>query len=512
MMIGPEHPRRWAALLCDATSATLLAVRGSGSEAALLGRQYVEFDAEELQQQGRLVALEQFVAEHQLAGCAAHVAFAGAGTIVQKLHMPPLNPRNRNRAIRTRLTNYAAGRALVIATRLEARPARDAGPQVLAAGVDCALTRGIHRAGRRAGLRVQSMTALADVFAAPTPTGTTIQLVLGERTTTIQLFDAGRLTSCRDVLLGRRDFVAAYQRPILAANGPLTLTAAEAETLACEVGVPVGREDEVRPGIPAVQLWPLLNPVLQRLRREVEQTLTSAQLSGAPNIGLSVLGTPALPGLAEFLADGLQLRPVPGSSLPATYLAALGDRGRPATPLDLRPPEEQWVQRFTRPALAAGLCALLVILANSVVPREARAQLAGLRSLDQHMQAQLAQTQREQAALEHTRDELAARLRCYTKLTAALPPRVPVVELLKDVFGSLPQHTGLVDVQVQADTVPLTVNLRAEYQGDVAASVVAARWARALSDLESCSSAKVLGVSGSGRDTPALLELQAVHE
>jgi Tfp pilus assembly protein PilN len=159
-----------------------------------------------------------------------------------------------------------------------------------------------------------------------------------------------------------------------------------------------------------------------------------------------------------------------------------------------------------------GLCALLVILANSVVPREARAQLAGLRPLDQQMHAQLARAQREQTALEHTRDELAARLRCYTKLTAALPPRVPVVEFLKDVFGSLPQHAGLVDVQVQADAAPLTVNLHAEYHGDTAASVVAARWARALSDSGSFSSAKVLAVSGSGRDTPALLDIQAVHE
>jgi hypothetical protein len=41
---------------------------------------------------------------------------------------------------------------------------------------------------------------------------------------------------------------------------------------------------------------------------------------------------------------------------------------------------------------------------------------------------------------------------------------------------------------------------------------VATRWARALSESESCSSAKVLSVSGSGRDTPALLELQAVHK
>jgi Tfp pilus assembly protein PilN len=440
------------------------------------------------------------------------VAFAGAGTIVQKLHMPPLSPRNRDRAIRTRLTNYAAGRALVIATRLEERPTRDAGAQVLTAGVDCALTRGIHRAGRRAGLHMQSMTALADVFTSPTPTGTAIQLVLGERTTTIQLFDTGRLTSCRDVLLGRRDFVMAYQRPILTATGPLTLTAVEAETLACEVGVPVGREDEVRPGIPAVQLWPLLNPVLQKLRREVEQTLSGAKLSGAPNIGLSVLGAPALPGLAEFLADGLQLRPVPGASLPATYLAALSDPGRHIQALDLRPPEEQWLQRFSRPALAAGLCALLVILANSAVPREASAQLAGLLPLDQQMQAQLAQAQSDQAALEQTRDELRAKMGSYTKLTGVLPPRVPVVELLKEVLGSLPQHTGLVDVRVQADTVPLTINLHAEYQGEVAASVVAARWARALSDSESFSSAKVLGVSGSGRDAPALLELQAVHE
>ena len=514
MTLGPEHPRRWAALICDATSATLLAASGSGPEAALLGRQYIEFDTEELQQRGCLPELEQFVAEHHLAGCTAHVAFTGAGTFVQHLHMPPLNTRNRNRAIRTRLVNYAAGRALVIATRLEARPERKAGAHVLAAGVDRALTRGINAACRRAGLRVQSATALADVFAAPTPSGTIVQLLLGERTTTIQLFDAGRLTSCRDVLLGRRDFVAAYQRPILAASGPVTLSALEAEALTCEVGVPVGREDEVRPGIPAVQLWPLLNPVLQKLRREVEQTLANAQLSETPGIGLRVLGVPALPGLAEFLADGLQLRPVPCGAMPAstTYLAGWGGRRRRAPALDLRPPEEQWAQRFTRPALAAGLCALLVITANSTVPREARAQLSALQPLDRQVHAQLAEAQREQVALEQTRYELVARLHRFTRLAAVLPPRVPVAALLQTIFGARPQNAELVDVQVQADTVPITINLHAEYQGDIAASVVAARWARTLSDSGSFSSARVVGVSGSGRDTPARLEIHAVHE
>jgi hypothetical protein len=510
-MIGPNNRDVWMAIVCDTASAALLAVRGTGSSAQRVQQRCIELDADDLQQRGRSTGLEQFVADHQLSGSAVRVAFAGAGCIVQKLHMPPLSTRNRNRAIRTRLSNYASGRQLAIGIRLDGPPAREAGAQVLAAGVDCALTRGLYRACRRVGLRVQWMTALADVFGAPPGGGTLIQLLLGERTSTLQLFDAERLIGCRDVLLGRRDFVAAYQRPILTASGPVTLSAAEAEALAGEVGIPVGREDEVRPGLPAVQLWPMLTPVLQKLRREIEQSLTHSQVQAPVHASLRILGAPTLPGLAEFLADDLQLQTVPQSPAAAEldYLAAWCASGRKHERMDLRPPEERFGDRFTRPALTAGLCALLVILGNSAAPREAGARLAELRPLAEQLQSDAQQAQQEYSQARGERDGLVAQLHQRLQLAKVLPRRMAVVELVQRVLDSVPPEVELVDVQVQADTAPTSVALRAVYQGPVAASVVAGHWARGLSQSEPFAGARVTAVSGSGRETPAFVELEA---
>jgi hypothetical protein len=511
-MIGPHNRDTWIACVCDAASATLTAVRGSGRDRHVVAYQCIGLDADDLAQRGRSRALEQFVAEHQLTGSAVRIAFNGAGCIVQRLCMPPLSARNRQRAIQTRLSQYAAGRRLVVGTRLDAPPPRGAGTHVLAAGVEDTLTRGVDRACRRAGLRVEWMTALADMFASPAVSGVIIQLLLGERATTIQLFDAGRLIGCRDLLLGRRDFVTAYQRPILTAGGPVTLSAAEADTLAREVGIPVGREDEVRPGLPAVQLWPMLTPVLQKLRREIEQSLSHSQLQELRRAAIGLLSLPALPGLAEFLADELQLQLIPRApaAAEAGYLAAWCDNGRKSERLDLRPPEERFGARFTRPALAAGLCALLIILGNSAMPREAGARLSEVRPLAEQLHTGIARAQRACDQALQTRDGLVAELHQRVQLLKALPRRVPVIDLAQHMLGSVPPNVALLDVQVQADLKPTVVTLRAAYQGPVAASIVAGHWARDLSDSGPLPGVRVTAVSGSGRETPAFIELEAL--
>jgi hypothetical protein len=305
--------------------------------------------------------------------------------------------------------------------------------------------------------------------------------------------------------------VRACQRPILTEGGAITLSAADSEALLGEVGIPVDREDEVRPGISATQLWPTLNPVLQKLRHEVQQSLTHSPLHGAHNAGLSLLGAPALPGLAEFLADELQLEGplVPLERTETCYLAALSGHDRKQASMDLRPPEEQLGDRLTKPALVAGLCALLVILANSAAPREAGARLAGLRPLAERLGVQLEHAQHQRADAEQTCFELAGQVGRRIQLAKTLPPDVPIIGLLKEALGSVPPNMELVDVQFDANAVPAVLGLRAGYRGDVAASVVAAQWARDLSDSVFFSGAKVTTVSGSGREVSAFLEIKA---
>jgi hypothetical protein len=514
IMIGPAHHETWIAAVCNSTSATLIVARGIGPRSQVIAQQTLELDASSLERGARINGLDQFVAAHQLAGAAVRIAFAAAGCTVQKLQMPRLTARNRNRAIRTRLTNYAAGRQLVIRTRLEPGSAtgqRSDGTQVLAAGVESSLARGLYRACRQAGLCVQWMTALADLFESPQAAGRVVQLIVGEQMTTIQLFNADRLVGCRDVLLGRREFVAAYQRPIFTARGPVTLSAADAEVLARTVGIPVGREDEIRPGLPATQLWPMLTPVLQKLLREVEQSLTHSRLKEAGPVAIRVLGVPALPGLAEYLAEDLQLQLIrlAPAAVEAEYLAAWSDGPRRTARLDLRPAEERIGERFTRPALAAGLCALLIIVGNSVVPRAASAQLAAARPVAQQLDRAVGRAATEYEQVVCKRDELVAGLQQQLALSRALPRHLDAVELVQQILQSVPPDVTLVDLGLELNVRPARVCLRATYRGPVAASVVVGHWARSLSESPWSAGARVTAVSGSGRERPAQVELEA---
>jgi hypothetical protein len=512
-MIGPTTKSHWVGLVCDASSASVFVARGSDHSTAIIAQGQVDFDLEELHQRGRITALEQFAAEHQLAGCDVRVAFVGAGTIVQRLTLPPLSTRNRLQAVNAHLRNYAEGRELSIDLALDPRSSRRKNTRLLAAGVDRDLSRAICQACRQAGMRVQAMTALASAFGPATDRGPLVQLVVGERTTTIQLFDDGRLTTCRDVLLGRRDFLQAYQRPILTKGGAVTLSLEEANALARDVGIPVEREDEVRPGVLASQLWPTLNPVLQRLQHEVEQSLVHSQWPTPQDANLALLGLPAIPGLGEFLVTELQLRSslVSAHRAETDYLLALAGSSRTHVPLDLRPPEERFGERLTKPALAIGVCALLIILGNSFTPREAGARIAELRPLTGKLQIDLDQAHQELTEAQDTGDALVAALRRDGQLSRALPAEVPVVGPLKAVFASMPPGIELEQVQLAAQP-PATLEIQAGYQGETPASILGARWARDLGESAFFSEAKVTEVSGSGREGQAVIVIEAAFE
>jgi hypothetical protein len=510
-MIGPRITSNWVGLICDASSATFFAARGTGAEATLLGVRQAEYEPAQLHTHGSFTALEQFVAEHRLRDCDVRVAFAGSGTIVQRLTLPPLSVRDQLQAVRTHLMNYADGGELVIDVARDARRSRHERVRLLAVGVDRALSRGIYAGCRRAGLRVRSMGALATSFGPAAKSGTLMQLILGERTTTIQLFDDARLIASRDVLPGRRDFVGAYQRPILTDTGPVTLSPEEAEALLCEVGIPVNREGEIRPGMLASQLWPTLNPVLQQLMHEIGQSFTHSNWETPENAAISVLGLPVPPGLDEFLAVELRLHGVataPGSP-ESGYLSAFAGHGGVGVPLDLRPAEQQFAARTTRPALAAGLCALVIMLANSIAPRQADARLSELRPIAAQLQGQVGHAQRWRDELQSESERLATGLQRSGKLLEALPRTIPAVGPLKVAFGSVPPEVELLEVRLIDEPKATTLLIRAGYHGRVPASIVAARWGRALSKSVFFADARVTSVSGSGHDRPAMIEILA---
>jgi hypothetical protein len=218
-----------------------------------------------------------------------------------------------------------------------------------------------------------------------------------------------------------------------------------------------------------------------------------------------------VPGLDDFLVSELQLRETLLSPqiAEAEYLAAVSGTGRAGRPLDLRPPEDRFGDRITKPALAAGLCALLIVLGNSFTPRQADAQVARLRPLAEQLQVQLDGARKERAELQNAADELARRLMHEQQILGEMPADIPAISPIKTVFHSLPPQMEVLDVRLATVESATTLSVSAEYRGQVAASIVAARWARELSKSVFFSSAKVVAVGGSGRRSPAVVEIEA---
>ena len=493
---------RWLALVADNTGATLYAAAGKPPRASLIGVGQVQYELDDLNGRKSLPELEQFVARHGLTGGIAHLRFAGAGTIVHKLHMPKMSARRRTKAIRTRLQTYAAGRELCIDQQTDPHGRSDKGMNVLAAGTEAALVRGLGAVLRKAGLRVDTATALTAACSSPSDQGQAIQVVLGERTTAVQLFTDGRLVFCRDILLGRKDFVTAYQRPILSEAGPITLSPEQAEQIAGQVGVPMGKEETALASIRPEQLWPLITPVLQRLRNEIQQTVSQHWEGGLKDAALNVLCLPNVPGLGDYLAAELRLsKPiVPTERSEAEYLAALfGGSSQPGW-IDLSPPEERFVKRMNRPALAAGFCALLVIFSNVSAPRMAQADMDQLEPATTTLQLRLEQVRAQLSSAQEKYDQLVAELTTKTCLTEALPPCLPVIEVAKELFESVPVNIELLEVSMNAAALPAGLELLAVYHGQATAGGAAADWVRKLADSPFFTEAEVIEVIGGDQD------------
>lgn len=500
---------RWVGLIGDASGATVVAVRSTTAGPAAIAWRSLEWDAGG-PAEATAAELAAFVREHELRRCSARLLFTGAGTVVQKLRLPRMKPRDRLAAVRTRLVSYAGGRPLLVGARSEPRPAEDGALPTLVAGVDRTLCRALIRSCRAAGLRAPDVGVVAAALGASTPTGPSVQLVITERTTTMQVFEDGQLLACRDVLIGRRDFLAAYQRPILTAAGPVTLRPDQAVALVARIGVPTEAVGELAPGISSTQIWPLLNPILQRVRQEVVQTLTQCGRPPGPQTAVRVLGWPRLLGLAEYLVAEIQLRLAGDAprSADETFLNALRPPGTTAGELDLRPPEERFVAAAWRPAIAAGLAAALVLAANLDAPRQAAAAAQTLLPVTQRLDAELAAAQQQRAALEQRIAGAARDLGRARALARAIPPQWPVLPLLKATFGETPSLVALARTELRAAPAGLELSLRGHYRGSAPASVVAEAWARAVAASAAGLHADVLSVGGSGRDEPAAIDLR----
>ena len=507
-MSNTRNTQHWLGVIADRSGMTLYAVDGEPPQVCLLGMQPIQLDDTALDERPVPDALRDFISTHGLQHASAYIALAGTGAVVHTLRMPAMSTQKRSRAIRTRLAAYAGAGELCLDHRTE-----DTGgtaTRVLAAGAEAKFIRNLANVLGRAGLRVQRIAPLVSACPAPEGVARAVQLVLGERSTAIQIFEDGHLALCRDVLFGRNDFVAAYQRPILAEDGPLNLTRTQAEVLAREVGVPLGQDRTSIAHVQADQLWPLIAPVLQKFQGEVERTLQQQWKNNVDGVALNVLSVPTVPGLSEYLGSELQMREAPAGADRLPLLSAVHGYGRAGAALDLTPPEDRFVRRMLRPALAAAICAFLIMLANMGAPQQAIAQRAELEPASKLLERRLAEAKTRLLGTRTYRDQLMFRIERDAQLAAAAPESCPLIAISRALFATVPDDMRLVSMEVDGAELPVQVELQAEYRGQRTPGRVVAEWTRALEHEPFCERAEVTLVSGDGQRENATVSIRVV--
>lgn len=496
----------WVGLIVEGRSVIVLALRGRDARAEVTARRVIDFDADD-EAEGRR-ELSQFIAGHSLAGCDAHILFQGAGTVVQAFDLPPMNSRNRGRAVKMRLASHVGDAELTTNWLSWRRGAHKDGWRILAAAVERRICEGLYHACLRAGLHVRSAMPLAAAFSCPDGLDRVVQLVMGARNTTIQIFDRGRLAACRDTPIGRRDLLEAYTRPILSADGPITLSVAEADRMLRTVGVPIesdGDDVEVAPGVRSSQLWPILSPTLQKFRDEVRQTIEHSGIEYEGKWQVCTVSLPAVAGLSAYLAAELEMVEVEPETAgePTRYLAGVRGRLAPGHAIDLRPTDVRRAARLVRPALAASVAGVLALIAQLNAPRSANATISQLSPVSATLEQQAQRIERKLRQLESQHANLVSELDARRNLLAAVPQHVPVATMLKALFSMTTDEMRIVEIKFHSVVSPATLECVLEFPPGAPAGVDAARWARRLSQSAFFFDAAVTSVSGGGRQGSA---------
>ncbi len=505
-----DYPDTHVSLIADLEGAVAYALRRREGGWRLVDSVTVRYAPEALFDEPSIAELKAWTEARDLRGATNSIHFVGQGTIVQVLRMPPAKARDRAAAVRTRLTSFAGGRRLYTAYRLLAPPEKSARQiELIAAGVDAVACRALCAACEDAGLRVRFAGALAANVGPQVRAARVLQMIVTQRTTTLQVFDDGRLVLCRDVLLGRRDLVKALTRPILTDSGPVTLDEAQATRLLDEVGIPWDRDDETfEHGIRGTQLWPLLTPVLQRFHNELEQTLAHRRLQPAVPTTLVTLAIPTIRSLDVALASELELelpqQPPDGFG----WLVHDSKLRRDGHVLDLRPLPRRMVDRLARPAAAAALISAVLLGFQMNQPRSASARSHALQQAAERLEGQLRSAAALCEALEQQLKKGLEDLGRRRKLAENLPPTIPVRAVSKLLFAHVPAGVVLERVHVEVEAGQIVAELRGRYQGDGSAGLAANRWARTLGQLGGVLAAEVARVDGSGRDKPAAVVMR----
>jgi len=249
------------------------------------------------------------------------ICLLGGSTVAcQFYEMPPLKTAALRHAVEIKLSqnlHFAAADAIIAVEK----------PIPLGAGsteqVHVAATAVLRSQARlavdaihNAGLHLIAMSATSAAMtrlaadAAGTEPGFSCFLYLDERFSTLIVLRDGRPTVATDIAFGAADLTTAIMRPIIAGDEVIQLNVAQALAIRTNTGIPAPTDRIESIHVTGDRLLPLLEPVLQKLAKQLTQWLTFAGAKGGQESSrLRLVGPCAeIPGLAATLTERLTIK------------------------------------------------------------------------------------------------------------------------------------------------------------------------------------------------------------
>ena len=277
-------------------------------------------DVSVLSDESAVRALIDTVRQRRWTGLDAYCLLGGASVACQYYEIPPLKGAALRQAVELKLgqqLHFSVADALVAIEPPVAAADKSTG-QVLvgATAVVSELARTAVKTLRDAGLNPIGLTAVPAALTALAHAthggegGYSGIFFIDERHSTFILFKNGLPVVSTDITFGAGDLTTALMRPIIAGDDVVQLDAAQALALRNQVGIPTAAQKIDSINVTGERLLPLLEPVLQRLAKQLTQWLTFAGAkSTSSSVLLRVVGPGgAIPGLAETLTDRIGIK------------------------------------------------------------------------------------------------------------------------------------------------------------------------------------------------------------
>ena len=319
----------------------------------------------------------------------------GSAVSCHYLETPPLSGRPLVQATRLKLSqqlHFPVDQAIVAVRPLNStsegqlRVHATAGQQdFIQSMVDAAAQLRLRLIGICAAPDALARAAAKHVGAAP---GLIALLDVGERMSTLVVLDGGSPCVCADIPIAAADITAALMRPIIRGEEVLQLDEEQALQLRNDIGVPDPSDEIPSLEVTGDRILPLLEPVLQKLIKQLTQWLTFASSGrNQPVRGLEVIGVGASirgfagaigarTGLSVTSGDWLDQQGTLSAEFSAGHCRGFGLSAAALTHWrdlpDLVPPETRREQKVDRVRRSVAVCApiIAISIAAASVPFE----------------------------------------------------------------------------------------------------------------------------------------------